>query len=128
MPHLLYPPTPLYATAKSNMRKMQAIINKTLRWVNGDIPPYNTTIEALHQQYQLTPLNSRLFMLNAKLWEKIETLYPVMYDNLKNNRLGSHKWWPSSLIHENTPPPAPIYKYERREQRIFNERNDEEAD
>ena len=105
----MYPPTPLYALKKTNTQKMQSLINKTLRWVNGDHFPYETTVEELHNKYNLSPLNVKLFEQNEKLWEKIHQLYPQRYDDLKNNRERSHAWWPTSIITEETQPPAPIY-------------------
>ena len=96
---------------------MQSLLNKILRWVNGDVPPYTTTAEDLHNLYKMTPLNVKLYQQNEKLWERIRQLYPEWYHDLTNNRYGSHAWWPSSCITENTPPPMPIYIQERREVR-----------
>ena len=117
LPHLCYPPSPLYAMKKTKTQKMQSLLNKTLRWINGDVPPYTTTIEDLHNKYKMTPLNVKIFHQNEKVWERIHQLYPAWYNELTNNRVGTHSWWPSSCITYNTPPPRPVYIEQRREAR-----------
>ena len=127
LPHLLYPPTPLQATSKSNLEKLQAILNKSLRWANGDIPPYHTTMEQLHKQWKINPINTTLFTQNYNIWEKIRTLMPVEYELLNTERGPSHKWWPSSLLQEDANPPLPIY-INTRHQRQAPEQLTEEED
>ena len=115
LPHLTYPPTPLYATAKSNIVKLQELVNRALRWVEGDRFPFNYTAKQLHQKYKLSPLNIKLFERNQKLWENIETLYPEKFQQLCDDRQSRHSWWPTSLIRPNTPIPVPIYGRTRRQ-------------
>ena len=106
---------------------MQSLLNNTLRWVNGDRFPYNTTVEALHTKYKMSPLNVRLYEQNEKLWERIAQLHPEKYLQLMDNRQNSHAWWPSTRINENIPPPAPIFVKERRDRRqIMEEETDSE--
>lgn len=114
IPHLLYPPTPLYAASKSNLMKLQRILNSNLRWVNGDAPPYHNSIKQLHEKWNITPINIKLFEQNFKVWEKIRNHFPDQYENLTINRERTHQWWPSSIITEDNIAPEPIYIIPRR--------------
>lgn len=113
-PHLLYPPTPLYAASTNNKQKLQVIINKTLRWINGDRPPYSTTIEQLHEQLNIIPINLQLFNQNYNLWTRMRENFPQQYEVLEQNRDRIHKWWPTSLLQENSIPPQPVFIRQRR--------------
>ena len=60
------------------------------------------------------PLNVCLYEQTAKLWERIEHLFPEKYEDLVSNRAGYHRWCPSSLTNQNSMPPEPIYVKPRR--------------
>ena len=115
MPHLTYPPTPLFAASKTNIGKMQGLINRIIRWINGDRFPYSETAEQLHHKYKLTPINIKLYEMNAKVWDNIGALDPEQYQILRDGRESKHSWWPSSIIDINTPIPEPVYARIRRQ-------------
>lgn len=48
------------------------MLNKALRLVNGDTLPYNTAIQQLHEKWNVTPTDVRLFDQNFNTWEKLE--------------------------------------------------------
>lgn len=125
-PHLMFSPTPLYACSNHNKLKMQRIINKSLRWINGDRPPYNTTIKQLHERLEIIPLNIQIYRQNYNLWTRMRENFPELYEKFTTDRDRVHKWWPTSLITEDTGPPEPLYIHERRPRNMPN--SDTESD
>lgn len=94
----------------TNWKKQQDSQNKALRWVNGDVPPYATTVQALHTKYNLEPLNIRNHRLAYSRWEKIRTEFPIetnKYEVATFNR--THAWWPLAYMSAEATEPRPIY-------------------
>lgn len=109
-PHLSYPPVPLNAISRSNQEKLQAIQNRALRWINGDVPPYHTTTEDLHHQYKMQPLNIKHFKAGLRVWNTLREHQPNDTRRLAEaDTTAPHTWWPRSYIPPNAPPPEPLY-------------------
>lgn len=117
-PHLVYPPVPLNIAAHRDILRLQAVQNKALRWINGDVPPYATTTEDLHRQYLLQPINIKLFKAAKKTWDTLRAYQPEEVERLleeEETQPGrDHRWWRTAYIGELTPEPAPIYCNNRR--------------
>lgn len=109
-PHLTYPPVPLNSISATQKAKMQAVQNSSLRWVNGDSPPYNTTTEDLHRKYEMKPVNIKLFEAAERVWETLRDTHPDEIHWIENvETRGTHSWWPRSYLEEGAIPPDPIY-------------------
>lgn len=110
LPIIDYPVIPMNTLRPTNWKKLQAIQNKALRWINGDTPPYHSTIQALHTKYGLETINTRNFRLAYSMWEKIRMEFPVEtndYQNATFNR--THAWWPLAYMSEEAVEPRPIF-------------------
>lgn len=129
LPILDYPVIPLNTLKKTNWQKYQAVQNKALRWINGDIPPYNSTILDLHTRYKLEPLNTRNYRLAANMWEKFRMEFPTdseEYETSEFNR--THAWWPLSYMTADASEPPPIYGNIRGRNRNDQNNEDDEPD
>lgn len=132
LPIIDYPVIPTNTLKPSNWKKQQAVQNKALRWINGDVPPYDTTIQTLHTKYNIEPLNIRNHRLAYNMWEKIRTEFPEEteeFETLTFNR--THAWWPLAYLSAEATEPRPIYgntrvRNDRRGQN--NVENDEEEE
>lgn len=119
LPLMDYPPIPLNTIKPTNWRKLQSIQNRALRWVNGDLPPYETTVEELHNKYKLEPLNIRNFRLAYNAWDRIRMEFPHETDLFEMADFATlHSWWPLSYISVDTRPPQPIFKYNTERQQF----------
>lgn len=110
LPIIDYPTIPMNTLKPSNWKKQQAVQNKALRWINGDVPPYETTIKELHTKYNLEPLNIRNYRLAYGMWEKIRTEFPMETEEFENSNYNrTHAWWPLSYMKADATEPRPIY-------------------
>ena len=115
-PHLTYPPVPLNIIAHTNILRLQAEQNKALRWINGDSPPYHTTIQALHTKYNLEPLNIKLHKAATRVWETLRTHQEEEVQRLlEEDRGGTHRWWKTAYQTEDEQPPQAVYCHTRTE-------------
>lgn len=127
IPVLDYPVIPMNIIKPTNWKHLQAIQNKALRWVNGDVPPYETTITALHHHYKLDPLNVRNHRLASRMWDKIRTEFPEQTQEFETREFRStHAWWPLAYIQENGQEPDPIYGNIRRRNNYDNDDDEDE--
>lgn len=109
-PHLDYAPTLNNVFSKTNMTKLQVIQNKALRWINNDQPPYHTTIEQLHEVYNLSPINVRTFNQAYKVWDKVRIEMPQKVEEWEGEEgRGTHAWWPLALLNQHATPPQPRF-------------------
>ena len=111
-PQLEYPPIIHTIIKKSPLKKLQAIQNKATRRASGDIPPYFTTMETLHNRFKLEPLNIRIHRLGNRTWDRLTSVYPILIDD--SNSIDAeggpdHKWWPRLSPAVNSDPPTPYY-------------------
>lgn len=127
LPIIDYPCIPTNTIKTTNWKKLQAIQNRALRWVNGDTPPYNTTTESLHRKYKLEPINIRNFRQAYKAWERVRLEFPNETNYFETTEFdATHSWWPLSYLPEDATEPLPIYKHEHQSHGIHQEEDDED--
>lgn len=101
--------------------------NKALRWINGDVPPYETSITDLQNIYHLEPLNVRNFRLDYSMWEKIRSKFPDHTQRYEDQEFQStHAWRPMAYIKDEDRQPEPIYGYIRPRNQDDNAQSDDE--
>lgn len=113
-PILEYPPVPIHALSKTNIKQMQIIQNKALRFIYGIRYPDIVTNEELHQRAEIEPLNVILYDRATKIWNQIEDLNTETGRNIIetnqriNNNTRNHRWFRSSIkaIQQPRPPPT----------------------
>lgn len=110
LPTLEYPTIPLNTISTSNWQSLQTVQNKALRWIDGATPPYSTTVNDLHDRYNMQPLNIRNFQTAHSAWEKMRTHLAADVQQLTEiETAGSHSWWPLSYLPEEAREPPPIF-------------------
>ena len=78
-----YPPVPTHAISKSRLATLQRVQNRALRQAYNDTSyPPNCTTEELHRKAKLSPINQRLTNRANKIWEKIEGMRHLIYQDL----------------------------------------------
>lgn len=111
LPIVEYPAIPLNIINNNNKYKLQSIQNKALRWAAGDRPPYDTTVQQLHQRFNMETINVRNFNQSFKVWETLRTHQQETVDNIKNeHEPASHFWWKKAYISEHQIKPLPIFR------------------
>ena len=68
-----YPVIPNALASKSQMRKMQVVQNRNIRFIRKNTELENNSIKETHDQLQLEPINIRLFNAAEKLWGTFQT-------------------------------------------------------
>ena len=94
------------------MRNMQKIQNRNLRIINKNDNNDYTTMEQLHDHYNIEPINTRLFKAAQKLWNKFQEKEADIYEksNMENrNPIRDHTWWPRTALRVEIGEPPPIY-------------------
>lgn len=108
----MYPPIPLHAAKKTNLRKLQIIQNKSLRYVYGIRYPDRIRNETLHNRAELKTMNVMLHEQANKTWRKINEQLPeetAEWLQQQNPRAKEHYWLPKSREKALGPTPEPIY-------------------
>ena len=104
LPILEYPPIPLCATSLTQKRNIQTVLNKALKFINCN-EDNEATVEQLHKQYNITPLNISIDNKAKRTWKAVRATEPDHYNNLTIHYGHEHSWFPktSKIIHQYTP-------------------------
>ena len=97
-PIMEYPAIPLCISAKCNIKRMQQFQNKVLRYATRRNEEDNQlSISELHQKYKIEAVNSRLYKLTEKIWNKLTITNEELVNNsaAENDVAGNqdHYWW-----------------------------------
>ena len=84
-PILTYPPIPLITISKTQMKKLQVIQNRGLRFAFSERYPFTRTSKELHEIANLEPINYSLFIRASNIWEKLPNLDNTQYSYLMEN-------------------------------------------
>ena len=99
LPLLTYPTIPLNACSKSQIRKLQTVQNKAIKWICNEYWPIRCPLQQRHEELKLEFLNERLKRLAEGVWHKIsEENAPFLQDTLAISPLEPHSWFPSSYM------------------------------
>ena len=97
---LEYPAPLMNILSRTNKIKMQRLQNKCLREItknNQEDQDLNT--QALHEKYNIQPINVRLWERAKRCWDKLEHIQPQICDRAReiseqDRRIfPEHKWW-----------------------------------
>lgn len=111
LPILDFPPIPIHTLSKNQIRRLQKIQNKALRFAINQRYPYTMTTQQIHTHTNTIPLNIRLHNRAKDIWYRIENLDIPIYSELlehHNNIQRFHRDFQSSLQARNNIP-MPIY-------------------
>lgn len=111
LPILDYPPIPTHTLSKNQLRILQRVQNKALRFATNERYPYERTTQELHEAHSLLPINIRLHQQAKQIWQKLEDTDPDTVQQIKDRQTHIRKFhtnFPSSLAHLDIEP-EPIY-------------------
>ena len=112
-PQLEYPAILIARASKTSLSSLQSVQNKALRRAYNQRPPFFNTVEDLHQQAGLEPLNVRLHRLAQKSWDRLEMECPETIrrsQELTEQGIEDHSWWRRLEPMITADPPEPIYR------------------
>jgi len=97
-PIMEYPAIPLCITSKTNIAKVQQFQNRVLRTATRRNEEDNLlSIAELHNKYKVEAINTRLYNLARKVWDKLETIDgELTARSLEENNFpleNDHSWW-----------------------------------
>ena len=120
-PHLTYPCVPLHTAGGNQLKPLQVVQNKAIRFALGVRWFDYMSAKDLHERfrYKFQPLNQTLYWRAKKLWENISAgtaADPGQFALLKEELEPEpdekyHINFPSSLDMVNGPEPKPVYTY-----------------
>ena len=115
-PVLEYPIIPTCITSRTNMQLLQRVQNKALRVANKEQPPYHSTIEDLHELYNVKALNLVFYERSKKIWTKLHTTNQHMVEEMEEidqiyteDSYHDHFWWRRVFPYLREDPPNPIH-------------------
>lgn len=111
IPVIDYPPIPTHALSNTQIRTLQSVQNKAIRFATNTRYPYEYNTRELHEIAKMKPVNIRLHERAKKIWNAIQEFVPETMDSLRTKARNIERyntWFPSSLTKINVDPP-PMY-------------------
>ena len=97
LPHLTYSSVPLNICSESQLKRLQVIQNKAIRWITNTHYPLICDINEQQNLLKIEPIKERIFRLAHKIWDKIETENSTFFETTKNIQIIlGHAWFKSS--------------------------------
>ena len=115
LPILEYPPIPIHTMSTTQIKRLQKMQNKALRFATNQRHPYTMTNEQIHEYTKTPALNIRVHQQAQKIWQKLHsredvTLNEIVERQAEIPNIRFNYWFKSSLqIINNNEDPAPIY-------------------
>ncbi len=108
LPILTYAPIPLITASNTNLKKLQVVQNKGLRFAFNERYPYNQNTRTLHTTANIEPINYRLYLQAEKVFNKLtdqrEEIFTTLLEDYEEER--NHAWFrKTKTILERGPPP-----------------------
>ena len=97
LPHLTYSSVPLNICSKSQLKRLQVIQNKAIRWITNTHYPLICDIDEQQNLLKIEPISERIFRLAHNIWYKIENENSPFFEITKNIQIIlGHAWFKSS--------------------------------
>ena len=97
LPHLTFSSVPLNICSDSQLKRLQIIQNKAIRWITNTYYPLICDIDEQQNLLKIEPIKERIHRLAHKTWYKIETENSPFFDMTKNIEIvHGHAWFKSS--------------------------------
>ena len=109
---LIYPTVPLNTLHRNRQLELQRVQNKGLRFITGASWMDYRTMESLHHECKMLPVNIVIHNQSKKTWEHIRDSFPDTYNKLVENHDPhlTHFHFLSSRKAAEGRAPAPIYR------------------
>lgn len=95
-----YPPIPIHAMRKTNIKQLQIIQNKSLRYIYNVKYPELITNEELHERSGLPSIQELLNQRAKGVWERVNYLdieTNISYKTEEHENIRDHYWFARSL-------------------------------
>ena len=97
LPLLTYPVVPLNISSKTQIKKLQVIQNKAIRWITNEHWPIICPIALRQEQLRIEPLDQRLQRLADGVWKQVlEENEEFHRSSMLIQMINPHPWFPSS--------------------------------
>ena len=99
LPHLTYASVPLNICSQTQLKRLQVVQNKALRWITNTYYPNVCNIEEQQTLLKIEPICERINRLAQSIWYKIETENSPFFTVTKNIPVVfGHAWFKSSYL------------------------------
>ena len=97
LPLLTYASVPLNICSQSQIKRLQVVQNKAIRWITNTYYPNICNIEDQQEVLKIESIKERINRLAQKVWFKIETENSAFFEStLDIPILNGHAWFKSS--------------------------------
>lgn len=97
LPLLTYASVPLNICSTSQIKRLQVIQNKAIRWITRLYYPNRCNIDHQQQTLKIEPIKERINRLSQRIWFKIETENSEFFNTTLNIPIiNGHSWFKSS--------------------------------
>ena len=99
LPLLTYPIVPLNACSKAQVKKLQTVQNKAIKWICNEYWPTICPLQQRHEDLKLEFLNDRIKRLAEGVWYRIlEENANFIQETMELLTQNPHTWFPSSYM------------------------------
>ena len=97
LPHLTYASVPLNICSQTQIKRLQKIQNKAIRWITNTYYPNTYNIEEQQELLKIEPISNRINRLAKNIWYQIELEDLPFFSITKNIPIvQGHAWFKSS--------------------------------
>ncbi|CAL4235809.1 unnamed protein product, partial [Meganyctiphanes norvegica] len=97
LPLLTYPVVPLNISSNTQIKKLQIIQNKAIRWIMNEHWPIICPITLRQQQLKIEPIDIRMKRLAEGVWNQVHEENQAFHqESLQIQMINTHPWFQSS--------------------------------
>ena len=97
LPLLTYPLVPINACSKTQIKKLQTVQNKAIKWIMNEYWPTRCPLPQRHNDLKLEYLSERVKRLAEGVWNKVlDENSHFIQETFNMPTINSHSWFPSS--------------------------------
>ena len=97
LPLLTYPAVPLNISSATQIKRLQVIQNKAIRWITGEYWPIICPLALRHEELKIEKMDERLNRLAENVWIRTIVEDGGFFQETSNiQTYQNHSWFPSS--------------------------------
>ena len=97
LPHLTFASVPLNICSHNQIKRLQVVQNKAIRWITNTYYPNTCNIDEQQHLLKIEPINERINRLAQNIWYKAEIENSPFFEITKNIPIQfGHSWFKSS--------------------------------
>ena len=98
---MTYPPIPLNAISKEQIKNLQLLQNKSVRLITSASPLDLIPTSTLHRRADIPTINQYLNHQANKIWDNIRNQQRDQYNRLRERFQPNHQYYPSNIKKHN---------------------------